>query len=255
MKWTLSGMIACMLFGIGPLRLDAQVLLECRNGESYRDGSSVRMRCTSPNGVGVAVDVPPSPNVYENNPPCSQPATERVVRSLLSAATAERTRSPAGTATEFRAFWTSLKARVSAVGSGGEMSDLLSGVARGRGASVCQAFVVPVKVPATRIGSVEFRAGQEGQAGNVSSCFSARLSSSGAPAQTQERRVPSSGSVPTQQPLAVSPSTGACPIGWSGWEAAVAIPDRLDGTLIGAVFKNWSQNLTRSAELWVWFLK
>ena len=45
---------------------------------------------------------------------------------------------------------------------------------------------------------------------------------------------------------------GSCEIGWSGWQSVVVEPDKY-GTVVAAVFKNWSSNLTRTGVLWVWY--
>ena len=221
--------------------------VECRDGQPTRQTSGSNVRCPVADGVGVSIEVAPSPAVYENNAPCPQRSIESVMRSVLSAAAAERGRVKSSSTADLPAFWTSLKQRVMAatIRTSSDPADLLTGTSRVRGASTCQALVVAVAMPPKGIKALDFRAGSPR---DTSTCFSARIS----PASP-------SGSVPSQtQALpggayTVAPGKGLCSIGWSAWEAAAAVADPQGGTIIGAVFKNWSGNLPRTAELWVTF--
>jgi hypothetical protein len=220
--------------------------VECRDGAPSKANSGANMRCPGTNAVGVSIEVAPSPYVYENNPPCSQRSTDSTMRSVLSAAAAERGRLKSLSATDLPAFWAAVKERAVAanIRTGTEAADLLNGTTRVRGTSTCQAVVVAIPVAPAAIKSVDFRAGSPR---DTSTCFSARVS-----------RGPAASSLPsTTQALPlggywVAPGKGLCSIGWSAWEAA-AIADAEGGTIVGAVFKNWSGNLSRTAELWVSF--
>jgi hypothetical protein len=237
MKTLLAFTLVVTLAGLGLAtdRAEAQAFLECINGTSFRDGAPARLRCASRNGAGVSIDVEPSDFAYEDNPACGTRSVDGAIRFLLSSAAAQRSSTAEITGSNFRAFWDRLKARVS---RSSELGDLMTGVSRTRGASRCQAFVVPVNASPRGVLGVEFRASQQGRQG---ACFSARLTLA-SPRQLAER-----------ERVGLQPPAGDCAIGWSGWQGGAYIADGQGGTIVGAVFKNWSHTLTRTAEVWVWY--
>ena len=189
--------------------------------ESYakcKDSSAAR---------GLAIAVGPAPNAYADNPSCPQGDTDRIARDIARAASPDHV--PGEWLSTFTKFWNNLYVRTKSLGP--DVAGLVNGALIGKGETRCQIFVVPLDVPGRAITRMEF---QVAQSSNVWTCY-----------QTTVRESPGG-----KEQYAFK-TGGSCEIGWSGWQSGLIVDDKA-GSIVTAVFKNWSQNLTRTGVLWVW---
>jgi hypothetical protein len=236
MKQTLLWMLAALILiaGRAPKASAQTVAMECAAGR-YTDtvksiaggGANCARKGT---GLGLAIDVKPSPSAYANDPPCGQgDNTDQLVRDLARAAAAEK---PGPWVASFRDFWSRFLRRSSSFGN--DFGGLAQGAFIGKSGSRCQIFVVPIPVPAKAITAIEFQSGQSGKP--PVPCF-----------RTEVRSAPES-----KEPFSLARNGGACEAGSSGWRSGLLVDNR-GGTVVAAVFKNWSTTQPRTGVLWVWY--
>jgi hypothetical protein len=226
---TLTMALVILLVAIPPATLQAQTLLECRGSRPFQDGQPASFACDRPNGLALQIQLAPSSYTYVDNPPCEQGDTDRLVRNLLSAALAERERA---TSSGLSTFWGRLRARAGQLGGA---SNLMNGVSRSQGSAVCQAFILPVRVAWERIGQIDYRAVQASS--RQTACSTQRFLFD----------------LPGERPLELRPPSRTCAVGWAAWQSAAVVRDGETGVIVGAVFKNWSANVRRTGQLWVWY--
>lgn len=233
-----------------PTSIACQAGTYSENGKVVPTGNSNCQRHPGVTATALAIDIAPSDYAYGDNPPCPNADTDATTRELARAAIAEGAvaQSPAD-------LWTRVNRRALALG--GDYS-ILATAQSGRNTARCQMFVLRVPVAAATIQSIEFRAHQNNARDNPH-CFDAkRIVRSMAPksqAPTSIARQTPVASAARPAPVAsefpLSQVTGGCAIGWSGWQSAMLL-EGSGGTVVAAVFKNWSHNQTRTGQLWVW---